>query len=169
MSFLGKWFKKDKQERLDKQTDVDVDAEQKIEKSKKPEIDRTEIKSEKKKEDAKKAGTKKDEEEKVDAPMMTLKTPDYMSNIIKRLHVTEKAADAESQSVYTFVVDMKATKNEIAKEIKRTYNVTPEKIRVMNMRGKRVRWGRNRGQRSGWRKAMVALKKGEKINLHEGT
>ncbi|MAG11685.1 MAG: 50S ribosomal protein L23 [Parcubacteria group bacterium] len=92
-----------------------------------------------------------------------------MSHIIKRLHVTEKAADAEARSVYTFVVDNKATKNEIAKEIKQTYNVTPESVRVMNMRGKRVRWGRNTGQRSGWKKAMVCLKKGDKINLHEGT
>ena len=163
MSILGKWFKKDKKERLDKQTDVEVD--EKVT-EKKEDIVKAEAP---KKAPAKKETAKKKEAEVKEEPVLSIATPDYMFHVIKRLHVTEKAADAEAASVYTFVVANNTTKNEIAKEIKQTYKVTPKKIRVMNMRGKRVRWGRNRGQRAHWKKALVYLKKGDKISLHEGT
>ncbi len=166
MSILGKWFKKDKEERLGKQTDVEVGASSAKESTAETVVEK---KQASKKTTAKSSEKNDSKKEKDLVSSVITPAPNHMSHIIKRLHVTEKAAAAEERSVYTFVVDNKTTKNEVAKEIHRAYKVKPEKVRMMNMRGKVVRWGRHTGKRSNWKKAIVYLKKGDKISLHEGT
>jgi large subunit ribosomal protein L23 len=92
---------------------------------------------------------------------------DSFKILVKPL-VTEKATNLVAENKYAFIVAKKANKIEIAKAVKAVYGVTPIKVNVINMQGKRVTRGRIKGQRSDFRKAFVTLKKGEHIKLYEG-
>lgn len=87
--------------------------------------------------------------------------------IVKPLQ-TEKIAELMVLNQYVFEVTEKATKNEVKKAIKAMYNVDAEKVRVINVRGKQVRFGRTFSKRKNWRKAIVKLKAGDKIEVFEG-
>ena len=81
--------------------------------------------------------------------------------------ITEKAARlAEGDKpVYTFVVG-DLTKPQIKQAVKKQYSVMPVKVTVVNLPKKRVtRRGMKPGSRGGVRKALVYLKKGDKITL----
>ena len=87
-------------------------------------------------------------------------------DIIIRPRVTEKSGImSENAGVYTFEVRKNATKPMIALSIKALYKVTPTKVRIVNLPAKRVFVRGKRGMSNGVKKAMVYLKKGEKINL----
>lgn len=83
-------------------------------------------------------------------------------------HITEKAADLASRGVYVFVVNKKATRVDVGAAVKAIYGVQPTSVRVINMDGKRVRFGRFNGRRSDWKKAMVTLPTGTTIDVHQG-
>lgn len=90
-----------------------------------------------------------------------------LSVIVKPL-VTEKAALMQSARTYSFVVKSSATKPQIAAAVKELYGVKPAAVRVINVQGHRVRFGKNQGKRSDYKKAMVTLKQGDSITIHEG-
>jgi large subunit ribosomal protein L23 len=77
--------------------------------------------------------------------------------------VTEKAAALSEKSVYTLNVARTATKSEIAKAMKMLYNVTPIKIAISITPRKEVFSRGNWGKKGGGKKAIVTLKKGDKI------
>ncbi len=87
--------------------------------------------------------------------------------IIKPL-VTEKAAILQSQNKYGFVVAVWATKQQIRAAVNELYGVDARSVRVINVQGRRVRFGRNSGRRSDYKKALVTLKAGQSITIHEG-
>lgn len=89
------------------------------------------------------------------------------SVIIKPL-VSEKSAHAEVSGKYTFLVNKQANKTEIKKAVKQIYGVMPVEVRVMNFEGKRTRFGAMLGKRKDFKKAIVTLKKGNTISIHEG-
>jgi len=91
-----------------------------------------------------------------------------LATIIERPLVTEKAAGMAGDGKYTFVVRSGANKIEIGQAIRTMYGVTPISINVQNVHGKRMRFGRSRGKRSNWRKAIVTLPKGKTIDVYEG-
>jgi large subunit ribosomal protein L23 len=82
--------------------------------------------------------------------------------------VTEKATDLVSKNKYVFEVAKFANKIEVKKAIKNVYGFAPLGVRIINVRGKNVISGRMSGKRSGWKKAIVTLKKGDKIEIYEG-
>ena len=92
------------------------------------------------------------------------------SLVIRRPLVTEKSTFASSPidakpAVYTFVVDSKAGKTSVSKAIKALYAVTPRQVNIINVPGKKV-FNRGRvGRSAGFKKAMVYLKSGDKIEL----
>ena len=90
--------------------------------------------------------------------------------IIKRPVVTEKATQlADEENTYVFEVDRRANKIEIKKAIEHIYGVHVEKVRVVNMKPKRGRWGRRVVTRKPARKkAYVKVREGEKIQIFEG-
>lgn len=88
-----------------------------------------------------------------------------MMNIIKNPRVTEKASVAFEQNVYTFDVATSANKSEIGKAIFTLYKVKPVKINVLTLPRKRVTSRGQNGVRGGGRKALVYLKKGDKIEF----
>lgn len=88
-----------------------------------------------------------------------------MSTII-RPRITEKAGImSETLNVHTFEVAQNATKDSISKEIKTLYKVTPTKIRIVNLPARNVIVRGRKGRQSAVKKALVYLKKGDKINL----
>lgn len=85
--------------------------------------------------------------------------------IILKPRVTEKAAILQEEGIYTFDIAPSANKQEVKKEIKRLYKVTPTKVNIAKTEPKKVftrgRWGK----KGGVKKAYVFLKKGDKITL----
>ena len=82
--------------------------------------------------------------------------------------VTEKTATLASTGVYTFVIKGNANKVQVKSAIKSLYGITPASVNVQNVRGKRVRFGRLKGKRKDWKKAIVTLPKGKTIDVYEG-
>ncbi|MDW7987165.1 MAG: 50S ribosomal protein L23 [candidate division WOR-3 bacterium] len=88
--------------------------------------------------------------------------------VIVRPIITEKAENLRTtHNQYTFEVAPKANKSEIKKAVEQIFKVKVEKVRVMNYDGKPKRMGVFIGRRAHYKKAIVTLKEGEKIELLE--
>ncbi len=92
---------------------------------------------------------------------------DYNDVIIKPV-LSEKSTDLAVQNKYVFQVSMRANKHLIKKAIKEIFNVMPEKVNIIRMRGKRKRVRYQYGITPAWKKAIITLREGEKIELFEG-
>ncbi len=90
---------------------------------------------------------------------------------IKRPVITEKTLLLASRGWYTFAADAAASKYDIATEISRMYKVNVVAVRTITMHGKVRRVGRKAipTAKADWKKAMVTLKKGQKIDAFEIT
>ena len=85
-------------------------------------------------------------------------------SVIKRPKITEKAGiKAELQNVYTFEVIPSATKKSVAAAIQEIYKVTPIKVNITKLPAKNVVRRGHKGQTQAIKKALVFLKKGDKI------
>lgn len=85
--------------------------------------------------------------------------------ILGEPHVTEKATDLARLNQYSFKVLYNPSKMEIKKSVEEIYNVHVDKVRKISINGKRTRRGRHIGWKSGYKKAIVTLRKGEKIEV----
>jgi large subunit ribosomal protein L23 len=89
--------------------------------------------------------------------------------IIKRPLITEKSTiQKEMDNQLAFEVDRRANKIEIKTAVERIFKVQVENVRTMNYQGKQKRLGRTVGRRPHWKKAVVTLKPGQKIEFFEG-
>lgn len=79
--------------------------------------------------------------------------------------VSEKATDLISCNQYVFKVRNCANKVEVKKAVSRLYGVIVTDVRIINIPKKRRRLGRSEGYKSGYKKAVVSLKKGDKIEI----
>ncbi len=86
-----------------------------------------------------------------------------LNHILVKPHVTEKATMKAESSVYTFVVDPKATKGFIEKAFIEKYKLNPVKITTVTIHAKNVFVRGKKGKKSGYKKAYIYLKKGDKI------
>ena len=90
-------------------------------------------------------------------------------NIIKRPLVTEKTSiQKEESNQVTFEVDNRANRIEIHRAIEQIFNVKVAKTRTVNVKGKVKRRGRIMGKRKDWKKAIVTLMPGDRIDFFEG-
>ena len=71
--------------------------------------------------------------------------------------VTEKSNDELQEGKYTFKVNKKATKVEIAKAVEKLFEVKVLKVNTMNVSGKNKRVGYHAGKTSDWKKAIVTI------------
>lgn len=83
--------------------------------------------------------------------------------LIKGPRITEKSAIASEKGIYTFNVALEANKNEIKKAIKMLYGVSPVKVSITQITSKTVVRRGKEGVKQAGKKAVVHLKKGEKI------
>jgi len=82
--------------------------------------------------------------------------------------ITERSGDLGVHNKYVFEISKDANKVEVAKSIQEVYGVSPTKVNIIRMKGKRVRFGRIYGKRKDWKKAIVTLPQGKTINVYEG-
>lgn len=90
-------------------------------------------------------------------------------DIIRRPLITEKTTEQkEVFNQFSFEVDRKANRVEIKRAVERIFNVRVESVKTMQVKGKPTRRGRIEGKRRDWKKAIVKLKPGERIDFFEG-
>jgi large subunit ribosomal protein L23 len=94
-----------------------------------------------------------------------------MTAILKRPIVTEKLTALQDKGTYAFEVVPTANKIEIARAVEKKFNVTVLNVRTVNCKGKMktqmTRKGRFSGRTSAWKKAIVRLKEGDKIEFFQ--
>ncbi|VAX34390.1 LSU ribosomal protein L23p (L23Ae) [hydrothermal vent metagenome] len=90
-------------------------------------------------------------------------------DVLKKPVFTEKATYLKETGNKLIVeVDRKANKIEIRKAFEEVFKVKVVKVATINVRGKKKKWGRSVGWSSAMKKAVVTLKKGEKLDFIEG-
>ncbi len=82
--------------------------------------------------------------------------------------ITEKSTELQEKGRYAFKVNKRANKNDVMRAVKEIFGVEPVACNVMNVRGKQKRVRYKLGYTPSWKKAIVRLKEGEKIELFEG-
>lgn len=90
-------------------------------------------------------------------------------DLIKRPIITEKTnIQKEANNQVTFEVDPRSNRIEIQRAVEKIFNVKVADIRTMHVNGKIKRRGRILGKRRNWKKAVVTLMPGERIEFFEG-
>lgn len=84
--------------------------------------------------------------------------------MIKRIGLTEKAAIMQQSGKYMFMVKLDAAKTEIKKAIESLYGVKVSDVNTIRSYGKAKRLGSKIGKKPMYKKAIVTLAKGEKID-----
>jgi large subunit ribosomal protein L23 len=87
--------------------------------------------------------------------------------LIKPL-ITEKATNLVALNKYAFKVKKTANRIEVKKAIRDLYGVEPIKVNIINERGKRIIYGRVKGKKSNWKKAIITLNPKDKLEIYEG-
>lgn len=85
--------------------------------------------------------------------------------IIKTPHVTEKATFLSGKNQYIFKVWSRANKIEIKKAIEKIFGVEVRAVKIINVAPKKRRLGRIEGKIPGYKKAIVKIKEGQKIEV----
>ena len=89
--------------------------------------------------------------------------------IIIRPVISEKSYNPiESEGQYTFQVDRRANKNQIKRAVEEAFDVEVRKVNTTHVKSKPKRQGLTRGRTSTWKKAVVKLAEGDRIELFEG-
>ena len=84
---------------------------------------------------------------------------------IVRPHITEKATDLAAKNQYVFVVQTTANKKDIARSVEKMYGVNVKGVRIVNVHPKKMRLGKIKGVKKGYKKAMVQIQKDQKIEI----
>jgi large subunit ribosomal protein L23 len=88
--------------------------------------------------------------------------------IIIRPLITEKNTNLMALNKYSFEVAREANKPQIQQAIEELFNVRVTKVHTMNVRGRLKRRGRDAGYTREWKKAIVTLAPGERIEIFDG-
>ena len=90
--------------------------------------------------------------------------------ILRRPVLTEKSnLQADYLSQYTFEVDRRANKHQVKKAVEEVFNVQVVAVNIVNIPAKMGRYGRRRVVRiPAWKKAIVTLAPGQRIEIFEG-
>lgn len=83
------------------------------------------------------------------------------------LLITEKSTGQAAENRYGFWVERDASKSKIKKEIEERFKVEVVKVNTINLKGKEKSWRQRKGKRSDRKKAIVTIKKGQRIKEFE--
>ncbi len=92
----------------------------------------------------------------------------YLHEVLHRPLITEKNTLLQSQGRYAFEVSTRANKRQIKQAVETAFKVSVTRVNTMTVPGKMRRIGRRQVMTSPWKKAIVTLKPGDKIELFEG-
>jgi len=90
------------------------------------------------------------------------------SEIVIHPIITEKSTGLQEMGKYSFKVDRRANKKEIMRAVREVFGVNPVSCSIINVGGKMKRVRIKAGYTASWKKAIVTLKKGEKLELFSG-
>jgi len=119
----------------------------------------------KKKPSSAKATEGKKEEIKPAVKKPKKKVPGEAWRILQSPHVTEKATGLGKEDKYVFNIKRGANKIETKKAIEGLYGVDVVDVKTINIPRKKRRLGRQTGWKKGYKKAIVKIKKGQKIEI----
>lgn len=90
-------------------------------------------------------------------------------DILKRPIITEKSFQGAAKGFYTFEVKRGSTKHQVKRAVEGHFNVQVVSVKTLNYKGKKRRFGRRRleVQMPAYKKALVKLKEGQKIDIFE--
>ncbi len=83
-------------------------------------------------------------------------------------HITEKSTNLSEQNKIIFKVPHKANKNNLKKNIEKIFKVSVTKINIINKKSRIKITNRGKKKISGFKKAIVTIKKGQSIDLTTG-
>ena len=93
----------------------------------------------------------------------------HLHEVLRRPLITEKnTALQQPLGKYAFEVDRGASKHQIKQAVEKAFNVKVTAVNVMTVSGKRRRAGGREIMGSSWKKAIITLRPGDKIELFEG-
>ncbi len=81
-------------------------------------------------------------------------------------YISEKATDLSQENKYVFVMKDKANKKQVKDAVEELYKVNVLNVNVVKIPRKKKRLGRHHGWKKGFKKAIVELKKGQKIDIY---
>ena len=95
--------------------------------------------------------------------------PLHTFDVLRRPLVTEKSTILQARrNMYAFEVDLRANKAQVKEAVERSFNVKVIAVNVARVKGKRKRFGGRLVTGPSWKKAVVSLKQGDKIQIFEG-
>lgn len=104
-------------------------------------------------------------EESVQKARASIKASAFASKVLIGPHITEKSTTSGEKGIYIFKIRPNANKPMIKQAIKESYGVVPERVNIVHSPSK-TRFVRGiYGTKKGFKKAMVYLKKGDKIEI----
>lgn len=92
----------------------------------------------------------------------------HLHEVLRRPLVTEKSTGLQAEGKYAFEVAGRANKQLVKQAVEKAFNVKVTGVNVMMVPGKMRRIGRRMVMTPTWKKAIVTLKPGDKIELFEG-
>ena len=92
----------------------------------------------------------------------------HLYEVLRRPVITEKNTMLQAQGKYAFEIAREANKPQIKQAVEKAFKVKVLAVNVMTVPGKTRRVGRQQVLTQSWKKAIVTLKPGDKIELFEG-
>ncbi len=92
----------------------------------------------------------------------------HLYEVLRRPLITEKNAALQAQGKYAFEVAEVANKHQVKQAVEKAFKVKVTAVNVTMVPGKMRRVGRRRVLTQSWKKAIVSLKPGDKIEFFEG-
>lgn len=123
------------------------------------------LKRKKEVEKAKKPAESAEEPSAPQKPEKQSKPAGSSSDAVKTPHISEKSTNLGQDNQYVFKVSASANKLEIARSIEKRYKVSVRSVNVITIPKKKRRLGKIEGFKKGYKKAIVTIKKGQKIEV----
>lgn len=92
----------------------------------------------------------------------------HIYQVLRRPVITEKNTDLMDQNKYVFEAEKRANKAQIKQAVEKAFGVSVISVNVVTVPKRPRGFGRLRGHRPAWKKAIVTLKPGDKIEIFEG-
>ncbi len=92
----------------------------------------------------------------------------HLYEVLRRPLITEKGAKLQAQNKYAFEIASGANKHQTKQAVEKAFDVKVTAVNVMTVPGKTRRVGRRQVLTPSWKKAIVTLKPGDKIEIFEG-
>ena len=92
----------------------------------------------------------------------------HLYEVLLRPLITEKSTTQQEQNKYSFEIDEKANKPLVKQAVEKAFKVNVKAVNIIGVPGKMRRVGRRQVMTRSWKKAIVTLRTGDKIEFFEG-